>query len=109
MADQAKIKLSRLREIGWSYWDPIGLKAISDGDWQDGGSCADEYDGYLIQVAGRLRRGDPPADIIAYLEDIEIGHMGLNRNITTRSRAEATVNAIASYVASLQVGPLKLR
>jgi hypothetical protein len=33
MTEQAKIKLSRLREIGWSLWDLIGLKGLSDGDW----------------------------------------------------------------------------
>jgi len=25
-----EIKLSRLRDIGWSKWDPIGLLAVSD-------------------------------------------------------------------------------
>ena len=109
MAEQAKIKLSHLREIGWSLWDPIGLKGLSDGDWQDGGACADEYDGYLVQVAGRLTRGEPTAEVVAYLEETETGHIGLSRNATTRSRAEATVAAIASYLTTLPDGPLKVR
>lgn len=29
--------LSHLREIGWSYWDPIGLDTYKE-------DCADEYD-----------------------------------------------------------------
>jgi hypothetical protein len=108
MTEQAKIKLSRLREIGWSLWDPIGLKGL-DGNRRDGGTCADEYDGYLLQAAGRLRRGAPTAEVVAYLEETETGHIGLSRNETTHSRAEAAVTAIASYLASLPEGPLKVR
>ena len=86
MSDFPKVKLSRLREIGWSLWDPIGLRELSEGDWQDDGACADEYDGYLLQVVGRLRRGDPTAEVIAYLEDTEVGHIGLTRSPTTGAR-----------------------
>jgi len=109
MTEQAKIKLSSLREIGWSLWDPIGLKGISGGEWQDGGACADEYDRYLLQVAGRLRQGEPTAEIVAYLEKIETGHIGLSLNETTHSRAKATVAAISSYLSSLPDGPLEVR
>jgi hypothetical protein len=109
MDDKAKIKLSRLREIGWSHWDPIGLRELSDDDWRDGGACADEYDGYLLQVAGRLRRGEPKSEVIAYLVEIETGHIGLSLNDTTRSRAEATVAAIDGYLQTLPAGPLKVR
>jgi len=109
MSDFPKVKLSRLREIGWSLWDPIGLRELSDGDWQDGGACADEYDGYLLQVVGRLRRGDPDDEIIAYLEDTEVGHIGLTRSPTTGTRATATVEAIRDYLTSIPPGPLKVR
>lgn len=109
MVEQQKIKLSRLREIGWSQWDPIGLSQMGDDDWKDGGPCADEYDSYLLGVVGRLRRGEPASQAIAYLEEIEIDHMGGGRNSTTRSRAEATVAHIAEYLATLPLGPLKVR
>lgn len=109
MGEPAKLTLSRLREIGWSLWDPIGLKALSDGDWRDGGPCADEYDSYLLQVAGQLRRGVPTAEVVTYLEDTETGHIGLNRSTTTTTRAVATVAAIADYLAGLPDGPLKVR
>lgn len=104
MTERAKIKLSRLREIGWSSWDPIGLRKLSNGEWQDGGACADEYDGYLIEAAGMLRNGKPTASVVAYLEDTETGHIGLTRSATTRSRAEATVAAISDYLATLGPG-----
>lgn len=109
MSDLPKVKLSRLREIGWSLWDPIGLCELSDGEWQEGGACADEYDGYLLQVVGRLRRGDPADNVSAYLADTEVGHIGLTRNATTGPRAKATVEAIAQYLASLPPGALKVR
>ncbi|MBG7616720.1 hypothetical protein IWC96_15715 [Brevundimonas sp. BAL450] len=109
MVEQPKIKLSRLREIGWSEWDPIGLSQMGSDDWKDGGPCADEYDSYLLQVAGRLRRGEARGNIVAYLEKIEMVHMGGGRLATTRTRAEATVAAIAHYLADLPAGPLKVR
>lgn len=109
MNQPVTINLSRLREIGWSLWDPIGLMEISDGDWQDGGACADEYDTYLLQVVGKLRRGEPESEVVAYLEDTETGHIGLTPNETMRSRAEATVAAIGEYLAAFPPGPLKVR
>lgn len=109
MTEQAKLKLSRLREIGWSLWDPIGLREISGDDWRDGGACADEYDRYLLQAVGRLRRGETNGDVVAYLEEVEVGHMGLTRSPTTDQRARATVDAIASYLTTLPAGLLKVR
>jgi hypothetical protein len=101
MTERPKIELSRLREIGWAQWDPIDLKHLSDGEWQDGGACADEYDTYLMQVAGRLLTGATASEVIAYLEDIEAGNMGLGHTASTRPRAEATVAAIIAYLATL--------
>ncbi|MNL41713.1 hypothetical protein D3C87_1641360 [compost metagenome] len=109
MIEQLKIELSRLREIGWSEWDPIGLSQMGNDHWKDGGACADEYDSYLLQVAGRLRRGEALEEAISYLEEIEMVHMGGGRVETTRSRAEATVAAIADYLSDLPGGPLKVR
>lgn len=109
MSEEAKIKLSRLREIGWSLWDPIGLRELSDGEWQDGGACADEYDSYLLQAAGMLRRGEPAAKVVAYLTETETGHIGVSLNATTQARAESTVAAIAEYLSTLPLGPLKVR
>lgn len=109
MAAHPKVNLSRLREIGWSFWDPIGLREISGDDWRDGGACADEYDGYLLQVVGRLWHGEAPAAVAAYLEDTETGHIGLTRNNTTTERAVATVAAIRDYLKTLPPGPLRVR
>lgn len=87
-----KIKLSRLRDIGWSHWDPIGL--LERGESWEGKPFADEYDTYLMQVAGRLRRGEPLDSIVEYVVQIETEHMGLGSNASVRKRAAKLVEAI---------------
>lgn len=109
MTSYPVVQLSRLRRIGWSLWDPIGLRQFSGDDWRDGGACADEYDRYLLQVASRLRRGETLAAVAAYLEEIETENMGLNRAFNTNERAEATVAAIGDYLMTLPPGPVKVR
>ncbi len=73
-----KIKLSRLRDIGWSVWDPIGLIG-PDQNWKDEDCLpfADEYDSYLLQAAGQLRRGEAASDVATYLAKVEMQHIGL--------------------------------
>ena len=56
-----------------------------------------------------MRRGEALEEAISYLEEIEMVHMGGGRVETTRSRAEATVAAIADYLSDLPGGPLKVR
>jgi hypothetical protein len=96
MSNSAPIKLSVLRDLGWKHWDPIGLSEL-DGGWQSS-SAADEYDGYLMQVASRIRTGAPDEEIVAYLVEAESERMGMGENTTTRGRAEATVAAIKTYL-----------
>ena len=89
-----KIKLSRLRDIGWSLWDPIGL--LSPGQRWDDEDClpfADEYDTYLLEAADLLRRGAAQSEIVEYLVRIEADHMAV-RGPDMRDRAEAVVDAI---------------
>ena len=91
-----KLRLSRLRDIGWSLWDPIGLMR-ADRTWHDE-EClpfADEYDSYLVRAAGRLRRGDAPPDVAHYLAAIEVNAMGLGGSFQTAlARAERVVEAM---------------
>ena len=53
MSNMPRFQLSRLREIGWSKWDPIGVGG-PEHDWP-----SDEYDTYLLQAAGQLWHGQP--------------------------------------------------
>ncbi len=90
-----KIRLSRLRDIGWSLWDPIGL--LGPGRrWDEGEalSFADEYDAYLVQAAGMLRRGAPDDEVVTFLVTIETDHMALDQQPDTEIRSRATVAAI---------------
>lgn len=97
MTRTPKIKLSKLRDIGWDLWDPIGLlHGIAVGKWTDEENqpFADEYDSYLLKAASDLRQGVPPSRVVDYLVKIETQHMGLSERSTTRSRAEAVVAAV---------------
>lgn len=90
-----KPDLSRLRDIGWSIWDPICLLDPSQ-DWRDE-ECkyfADEYDSYMIQAAGQLRRGVSQSDVVRYLVQIETEHMGLGPGRNVLERAAQVVAAI---------------
>jgi len=89
-----KIRLSRLRDIGWKYWDRIGL--LEEGQsWEDV-SFADEYDSYLLQAAGMLRRGAPRKLAIEHLVSAETKRMGFSLTKKTRSAAKQTIDAIAA-------------
>ena len=98
IAPQPRIKLSKLRDIGWSLWDPIGLLDPENRagrlDDEANLSFADEYDGYLIAASSQLRRGTPRADVVAFLVEIETQHMGMGDSPNARPRAEAVVDAI---------------
>ena len=99
MSWSASLKLSVLRDIGWEHWDPIRLNG-SEGRWRRN-NAADEYDRYLVRVAGRLQSGDPDDVLVDYLVGIETRHMGLADNPAARSRARATVAAIRDQVERL--------
>ncbi|KRW96554.1 hypothetical protein [Paracoccus sp. MKU1] len=98
ISPHSRIKLSKLRDIGWSLWDPIGLldPESRPGRWDDEAnlSFADEYDSYLVAAASQLRRGTSPDEVVAFLVEIETQYMGMGDNPSARPRAEAVVDAI---------------
>ena len=64
-------------------WDPIGC-----------GVPPDEYDGYAPQVVRLLDAGAPKNEIVAYLRDICVGHMGC---VFDQGRAEKIVDDLLAY------------
>ena len=92
-----RMKLSRLRDIGWTIWDPIGLLPPNV-SWSDEEchSFADEYDTYLLRAAGKLQNGDSQDEVVAYLTEIEEDHMGLGHSTLASDRLKAVVAAIAA-------------
>ena len=103
MATYPEIQLCRLRDIGWSAWNPIGLETVK-GAWRDS-QVADEYDAYLLHIVSLLRRRASESECVQYLEKIEADHMGMGVRNDARHRAAQTVRAIAQYLASLPHRP----
>ena len=96
------LQMSRLREIGWSEWDPIGLV--------DSGCPRDEYDEYLLQTVSRFRRGDQVSEVACYLDTIATDTMGLGRSTPEGLKAaETTATKIKAYLDTLPPGPLRVR
>ena len=95
MSQPPPLKLSSLRDIGWQHWDPIGILAVGE-TWAEH-PAADEYDEYLTAVAGGLRRGWTRTraieELLSATED-----MGLSCGAVATARAEATVDAIQTYL-----------
>jgi hypothetical protein len=89
-----RLELSRLREIGWSRWDPIGLSGMEN-------TPDDEYDRYLLHAAGRLWNGASEEEVTDYLVSIETEHMGLGDAPRVRTRARELVSALSRYVSEL--------
>lgn len=88
-------QLARLRDIGWSKWDPIGI--LQEGqNWRDEDCLpfAAEYDSYLLQAVGMLRKGIAKEDVARYLDDIAANHMGLGHAPGATSRATEVAAAI---------------
>jgi hypothetical protein len=101
-----KLELSRLRQIGWDEWDPIGIRSINDQSWR--GPAADEYDQYLLHAASLLLGGAGKKRVVEYLDMIASEHMVLGRTEAGRIAAVRTVDAIAAYLARLSDGPLEI-
>jgi hypothetical protein len=89
------VELNKLREIGWTLWDPIGLLGQSDA-WNEK-PFADEYDGYLLQALGKLRNGHSIFDIVEFIVSIEIETMGLNEHPSQKGTAQKVAMALALY------------
>ncbi|MGQ3284712.1 hypothetical protein [Bosea sp. (in: a-proteobacteria)] len=93
------IKLSALRDIGWKEWDPIGI--LPPGEIWDHQPFADEYDRYLLAVAGGFRRGMSLEDATQYLLRAARQQMGLSPHPLQIEQASATARSIQRYMAEL--------
>ena len=95
MPQHPPLKLSALRDIGWRHWDPIGILKAGE-TWVEH-PAADEYDEYLIAVAGGLRRGWT-RDRAIKEQLLATEDMGLGCGKAATAQAEATVDAIRTYL-----------
>ena len=94
MSNSPKVRLSRLRDIGFHDWDPIGL--LAEGETWDHKGFADEYDSYLLEAASLIRRGTPESEVVDRLVWVEVEHMGVGESgrADALRRARNTVKAI---------------
>lgn len=93
------IKLSVLRDIGWKEWDPIGL--LPPGEIWDHQPFADEYDHYLLAVAGGFRRGMSLEGATHFLLTAVRETMGISAHPLQIEQASATARLIQCYMAEL--------
>jgi hypothetical protein len=96
MKNPPQIELSRLRDIAWDQWDPIGLRSPSR-SWREH-QAPDEYDGYMLRLVGKIQHQEPDEEAARYLVQMETEHMGLRETSSTQERALATVRAVRAYV-----------
>lgn len=89
--------LAVLRDIGWRFWDPIGLLG-EDADWRNEPGFADEYDDYLLEIAERLQRGDSEKDVVDYLVAIESEFIGLGFQPDAYLRATDVAQRVKAYI-----------
>lgn len=92
MNKRRSVNIAKLREIGWSLWDPIGLLDTKDSSVAD--FPEDEYDSYLLIAFSKLKNG-ASADLVAdYLYNISNEYMGLGESSQLRAKAELTAQEI---------------
>jgi hypothetical protein len=95
MTLRPRFKLSRLREIAWRQWDPIGLYGLEN-------TPDDEYDSYVLQAVGRLWDGATEDEVTDFLIGIEADYMGLGHRDGIKERARGVVRALGGYVAEFR-------
>jgi hypothetical protein len=91
-----KFDLDILRDIGWKYWDPIGVVG------PDVGWPADEYDTYLMSIAGAMWNGRSQQEAADYLVKIEIEYMGLEPFDGMQERALRVAEVVDDYLRSIR-------
>ena len=96
MTDRPNFQLACLREIGWSKWNPIGVRGPEHG-WP-----ADEYDAYLLHAADQLWNGQSDEEVADYLIRIETENMGLAAAPGIRQRASDVVRSMRPYAETLR-------
>jgi hypothetical protein len=87
-----------LRRLLMQDWDPIHVQGVPE--------AADEYDGYLSQIASRLRAGTTAEALATYLSWVEEEMMDLRGSAESRANATAVAARIIQwYEASTDAWP----
>ena len=87
--------LQQIAEVLNRDWDPVGVFHMDDDDWPK-----DEYVTYAGRIAGMISRNATDAELVDYLERVEVECM--NRGPFDRDRA---MRAIEVVTALRKLGP----
>lgn len=91
------VRLSHLRKIGWSVWNPLGLDLPERQAWRHVNIA--EYDNHLLHVACMLAKGGSQSDAVAYLEEAAREYPCLTLSSEERHQAAiGTAQAVEEYV-----------
>ena len=92
------LRLSRLRDIGFSLWDPVGI--LSHGEPWIGQPAADEHDAYPASAAALLRDGMSDDACVKMRFNVETQRMGLSVRPTPEevARIGRLIAALRLYV-----------
>ena len=66
--EESRTRIRAMR-AQWAWWDPIGVLKLG---------APDEYDMYLAPTLRLLERGESIDEIVAFLDQIAFGRMGLS-------------------------------
>ena len=74
----------------WCEWDPIGVMSMAD--WP-----RDEYDAYLGPTLRLLESKASEQELVRYLAQIELGHMGLSESKQASSNRSAFARRLREW------------
>ena len=87
--EQSRQRWAEVRSL-WCEWDPIGVMTMTD--WP-----RDEYDAYLGPTLRLLESGASQGQLVEYLAQIELEHMGLSESERARSRRAAFAGQLKAW------------
>src|SRR5262245_61143355 len=92
-----RIRLSRLRQIGWSVWNPLNIDLPDQQAWRQVNIA--EYDNHLLHIACLLSKGGTQSEAVAYLRSVAEEYPCPSLSDETRRQAAIeTARAVDEYV-----------
>ncbi|HEU4601211.1 MAG TPA: hypothetical protein VFS24_04545 [Steroidobacteraceae bacterium] len=87
--EQSRERWAQVRSL-WFEWDPIGVMSLAN--WP-----RDEYDAYLGPTLRLLESNASEEELIRYLTEIELGHMGLSESEQASSNRSAFAKRLREW------------
>lgn len=94
--EQSGIRWCEARKL-WCEWDPIGVMSLPS--WPE-----NEYDAYLGTTLRLLENGAPIEQLVSYLAEVELWHMGLTDTEQAHTRRTKFAAELKQWFASCWSG-----